>query len=290
MLKHHSPLTHLWSRVFRTCFKIKFSVLTTVHKTLLAPPHQGRLTAHHCTGAQGAALPKSSVTTVRRCHTLSYQFSLYICCSLCLEYPFALPSSPFPISLGNSILFKKERKKERKIRKQKSICTYWPLQHARPTPHPPHQYCVWLHPFSFQCSVAKLWPHGLQHTKLPCPFLSPWVSSNSCPLSQWCHPAISSFVIPFSSHPQSFPPSGSFPLSQHFASDGQSIGASASASVLPMNIQGWFPFRLTGLISLLFKGLSRVFSNTTVQKHQFFGTQPSLWSNFHIRTWLLEKT
>ena len=107
-------------------------------------------------------------------------------------------------------------------------------------------------------------------------FTSPGACSNSCPLSQWCHPTISSFVVPFSSCFQSFPASGSFPMSRFFTSSGQNIGASASASVLPMNTQDWFPLGLTGLISLLSKGLSRVFSNTTVQKHQFFSTQPSL--------------
>ena len=108
----------------------------------------------------------------------------------------------------------------------------------------------------------------IQHARLPCPSLSPSVCSNSCPLSWWCHPIISSSVVPFSSYLQSFPASGSFPVSQFFPSGGQSIRASASAAVLPMNIQGWFPLGLTGLISLLSKGLSRVFSNTTVQKHQ----------------------
>ena len=110
---------------------------------------------------------------------------------------------------------------------------------------------------------------------------NPGVYSNSCPLSR-CHPTISSSVIPFSSCLQSFPASGSFPMSRLFASGGQNIGASASASVLSLNIQDWFPLGLTGLISLLFKGLSRVFPNTTVRKHQFFGTQPSLWSNAYI--------
>ena len=129
-----------------------------------------------------------------------------------------------------------------------------------------------------------------RYARLPCPSLSPWVCSNSCPRSQWCHPTISFSVTHFSSCFQSFPASGSFPTSQFFASGGQSIGASASASVLPMNIQGWFPLGLTGLISLLSKGLSRVFSSTTVQKHQFFSTQPSLWTSSHIRTWLLKKT
>ena len=145
--------------------------------------------------------------------------------------------------------------------------------------------------FKFSHSVVSnsLWPHGLWHTMPPCPSPTPGVNSNSCPLSQWCHPTISSSVIPFSSCLQSFPASGSFPMSQFFASGGQSIGASASASVLPMNIQDWFPLGLTGLISLLFKGLSRVFSSTTVQKHQFFGAQTSLWSSSHSHTWLLKK-
>ena len=113
----------------------------------------------------------------------------------------------------------------------------------------------------------SLRPHGLQHARLPSPSLAPRASSNSCPSSQWCHPTSSSSVIPFSSFLQSFPASGSFPMSQFFSSGGQSIGA--SASVLLMNIQDWFPLGLTGLISLQSKGLSRVFSNTTVQKHQF---------------------
>ena len=118
----------------------------------------------------------------------------------------------------------------------------------------------------------SLQPLELQHTRLPCPSPSPRVCSNSNPLSWWCHPTISSSVVPFSSCLQSFPASGSFPMSQFFSSGGQSIGASVSASVLPMNIQDWFPLGLTGLISLRFD-LSRIFSNTTVQKHQFFGTQ-----------------
>jgi len=112
---------------------------------------------------------------------------------------------------------------------------------------------------------------------------------NACLLSRWCHPTISSSVVPFSSPLQSFPASGSFPMSQFFASVGQSIGTSASASVLPMNIQDWFPLGLPSLISLQSKGLSRVFSNTTVQKLQFVSAQPSLWSNSHFHTWLLEK-
>ena len=139
------------------------------------------------------------------------------------------------------------------------------------------------------CSVVSdsLRPHGLQHARLPCPSPTPGDCSNSCPSSQWCHPTISSSVIPFSSCLQPFPASGSFPVSQFFVSGGQSIRA--SASVLPKNIQDWFPLGLTGWISLQSKGLSRVFSNTTVQKHQFFGTQLSSQSNSHIHTWLLEK-
>ena len=120
-----------------------------------------------------------------------------------------------------------------------------------------------------------LWPHGPQHARPPCPPPTPRDYSNSCPLSQWCHPAISSSVIPFSSHLQSLPTSGSFQISQLFASGGQSIGVSASTSVLPMNVQDWSPLGWTGWISLQSKGLSGVFSNTTVQKHQFFGTQLS---------------
>ena len=127
-----------------------------------------------------------------------------------------------------------------------------------------------------QSCPNSLWPHRLQHARPPCPSPTPGLYSNSCPLSRWCHPNISSSVIPFSSRFQSFPASGSFPMSQFFASGSQSIGVSASASVLPMNIQGWFPLGLTGQISLQSKGLLRVFSNTTVQKHQFFGVQLSL--------------
>ena len=118
--------------------------------------------------------------------------------------------------------------------------------------------------------------HGLQHTRPPCPLSTPGVYSNSCPLSRWCHPTISSSVIPFSSRLQSFPTSGSFQMNQFFASGGQSIGISASASVFPMNIRDWFPLGLTSWISLKSKELSRVFSNTTIQKHQFVGIWLSL--------------
>ena len=136
----------------------------------------------------------------------------------------------------------------------------------------------WLSSVQFSHSVMPdpLWPHGLQHARLPCSSPTPRAYSNSCPLSRWCHPTISSSVIPFSSHFQSFSASGSFQMSQFFASGGQSIGVSASVSVLPMNIQDWFPLEWTGWIPLLSKGLSTVFSNTTVQKLQLFSSQLSL--------------
>ena len=143
--------------------------------------------------------------------------------------------------------------------------------------------------FSHSVMSDSLQPHGLQHARPPCPSPTPRAYSNACPLSRWCLPTISSSVSPFSSHLQSFPESGSFPMSQFFTSGGQSIGISASASVLPMNIQDWFPLGWTGWISLQSKGLSRVFSNTWVQKHQFFSAQLSLQYNSHIHTWLLEK-
>ena len=142
--------------------------------------------------------------------------------------------------------------------------------------------------FSHSVMSDYLQPHGLQHTRLPWPSPSPRACSNSCTSSWWCHPTISSSLSSFFSCLQSFPAPGSF--LRLFVSGGQSIGASAAASVLPMNIQGWFPLRWTGWISLLSMGVSRVFSNTTVQKHQFFGPQPSLSSNSHIYRWLLEKS
>ena len=143
--------------------------------------------------------------------------------------------------------------------------------------------------FSRSVMTDSLRSHESQHARPPCPSPTPGVYSNSCPSSWWCHPTISSSVIPFSSCPQSLPASGSLPTSQLFAWGGQSTGVSASASVLPMNIQDWFPLGWTGWISLWSKGLSIVFSNTTVQKHQFFGTQLSSQSNSHIHTWPLEK-
>ena len=130
--------------------------------------------------------------------------------------------------------------------------------------------------FSHSVVSDSLQPHESQHARPPCPSPTPRVYSKSCPSSRWCHPAISSSVVPFSSCPQSFPASGSFKMRQFFASGGKSIGVSASASVLPMNIQDWSPSEWTGWISLQSKGLSRVFSNTTVQKHQFFCSQLSL--------------
>ena len=148
----------------------------------------------------------------------------------------------------------------------------------------------WAGPCLIQfCSVASysLRRHESQHARPPCPSPIPGVHSNSCPLSQWCHPTISSSVIPSSSCPQSLPASGSFPMSQLFAWGGQSIGVSASASFLPKNTQGW-SLEWTGWISLKSKGLSRVFSNTTVQKHQFFGAQPSSQSNSRIHMTTLE--
>ena len=143
--------------------------------------------------------------------------------------------------------------------------------------------------FSRSVVSDSLRPHELQHTRPSCPSPTPGVYPNSCPLNRWCHPTISSSVVPFSSCLQSFPASGSFQMSQLFASCGQSTGVSASTSDLPMNTQDWSPLEWTGWISLQSRELSRVFSNTTVQKHQFFGTQLSSQSNSHIHTWLLEK-
>ena len=156
---------------------------------------------------------------------------------------------------------------------------FWPLL------SPSHQSVQFIR------SVVSdsLQPHDLQHTRPPCPSPTPSVHSDSHPSSQWCHPAISSSVVPFSSWPQSLPASESFPMSQLFAWDGQSTEVSALASFLPKKSQGWSPSGWTGWISLQSKGLSRVFSNTTVQKHQLFGAQPSSQSNSHIHTWPQEK-
>ena len=143
--------------------------------------------------------------------------------------------------------------------------------------------------FSHTVISDSLRPHELQHVRPLCPSPTSRVHPNSCPSSQWCHPAFSSSVVPFSSCPRSLPASGSFPMSQLFTWGGQSVGVSASTSVLPMNTQDWSPLGWTSCISLQSKGLSRVFSNTVVQKHQFFVAQLSLESNSHIYTWPLEK-
>ena len=143
--------------------------------------------------------------------------------------------------------------------------------------------------FSHSVVSNSLQPHELQHARPPCPSPTPGIHSDSCPSSRWCHPAISSSVIPFSSCTQSLPASESFPMSQLFAWGGQSTGVSVFASFLPKKSQGWSPSEWTGWISLQSKGLSRVFSNTTVQKHQFFGAQPSSQSSSHIHTWPQEK-
>ena len=154
--------------------------------------------------------------------------------------------------------------------------------HVRETP----QFYLLL---LFSCPVVSdsLWPHGLQHARPPCPSSSPRVCSSPCSLHQWCHTAISSSDTIFSFCPQSLPALGTFPMSHLFASDDQNMGASASASVLPVNSQGWSPLRLIGLISLLSKGFSGVFSSTTVWRHNFFGILPSLGSSTHNRMWPL---
>jgi len=175
-------------------------------------------------------------------------------------------------------------KKKKKLIKKKGILIYceWKCKLVQPL-----RKTVWrclktlkieLPSVQFSRSVVSdsLQPHGLQHARLPCPSPTSWAYSNSCPFSWWCHPTISSSVIPFSCCLQSFPASKYFPMSQFFTSGGQTIGISAWASVLPMNIQNWFLLGWTGWIFLLFKGLSRVLSNIIVQKHQFFSAQLSL--------------
>ena len=174
------------------------------------------------------------------------------------------------------------------VKKQKKRWEFW--LHAQ---NPLYRCCLCMgrvHFSSVQSVMSNsLWPHGLQHTRPPCPSPTPRAYSNSCPSSWWCHPTISSSVVLFFSCLQFFPSWESFLMSQFCTLGGQSIGASPSALVSPMNIQDWFPLGWTGLISLQSKGLSRVFSKTTVQKHQFFSAQFSLWSNSYISTWLLEK-
>ena len=171
-------------------------------------------------------------------------------------------------------------------------CFHW-------SDHPDGQYAFWLMrawalplgsvQFSRSVVSDSLQPRELQHARPPCPSPTPGVHSDSHPLSRWCHPAISSSVVPLSSCPQSLPASESFPTSQLFTWGGQSTGVSALASFLPKNTQGWSPLEWTGWLSLQSKGFSRVFSNTTVQKYQFFGTLLSSQSNSHIHTWPLEK-
>ena len=173
-----------------------------------------------------------------------------------------------------------------------NIFDFWIEYYRYLTDEPPYiTFHKWISSVQFSRSVMSdcLWPRESQHARPPCPLPTPGVHSNSCPLSRWCHSAISSSVIPSSSCPQSLPASGSFPMSQLFAWGGQNIGVSASALVLPMNTQDWFPLGWTGWISLQSKGLSRVFSNTTVEKHQFFCAQLSSQSKSHIHTWMLEK-
>ena len=143
--------------------------------------------------------------------------------------------------------------------------------------------------FSHSVMSDSLRCHEPQHTRPPCPSPTPRVHPNPCPSSRWCHPIISSSVVPLSSCPQSFPASRYFPVSQLFTSGGQSMGVSASTPILPMNTKEWSPLGWTSWLTLQSKGLSRVLSNTTVQKHQFFSTQLSSWSNSHLHTWLLEK-
>ena len=148
----------------------------------------------------------------------------------------------------------------------------------------------WINQFSTVAQLCPtLWRHALQHTRPPCPSPTPGVYPNSWPLSRWCDPTMSSSVVTFSFCPQAFPASGFFQMSQLFTAGGQSIGVSASTSVFPVNTQDWSHLGWTGWIFLQSKGLSRVFSNNTVQKHQFFTAQLSLQSNSHIHTWLLEK-
>ena len=171
-------------------------------------------------------------------------------------------------------------------------CPNFPMDHVLTNPCFLYLWSLtlkWSESESHSVMSYSLRPHESQHTRPLCPSPTPGVHSNSCPSSWWCHPAISSSIIPFSSCPQSLPASESFPMSQLFASGGQSIGVSASASVLPVNTQDWSPSEWTGWISLQSKGLSRVFSNTTVQKHQFFSVQLSSQSDSHIHTWLQEK-
>ena len=181
------------------------------------------------------------------------------------------------------------------MNKMQNPCLYlWTLINQNQLDNLGDSHCYYWANVSVQFSRSvvydSLWPHQLQHTRPPCPSPTPVLHPNSCPLSRWCHPTISSSVVPFSSPLQSFPASWSFQMSQLFTLGGQHIGVSASALFFPMNTQDWSPLGWTGWISLQLRGLSGVFSNTIVQKHQFFSAQPSLWSDSHIPTWLLEKS
>ena len=193
------------------------------------------------------------------------------------QWPNSWKSPPFPKIAGIFLL----------LTQFSTVTLCDPMDCSTPA-FPVHHIGLWNSvQFTHTVVSNSLWPHGLQHAMLSSPSQTPATYPNSCPLSWWCHVTISSSVVPFSSHLQSVPASESFPMSQLLASGGQSIGASASASVLPRYIQDWFPLGWTGWISLQSEGLSRGFSNITDQKHQFFGSQLSLWSNTHIHTWLL---
>ena len=223
--------------------------------------------------------------------------SLQSCLTLCDPIDGGPPGSPVPgilqaralvwvaISFCNAWKWKVKAKSLSRVR---LFATPWTEDHQAPLS------MGWYTQFSSvqsSCSVMShsLWPHESQHTRPPCPSPTPRVHSDSQPSSQWCHPAISSSVVPFSSCPQSLPASESFPMSQLFTWGGQSTGVSTLASYLPKKSQGWSPSEWTGWISLQSKGLSKVFSNTTVQKHQFFSAQLSSQSNSHIHTWPQEK-
>ena len=245
-------------------------------------------------GAPALGVGSLSHWTTREVHTWAFfsaLFTVLLPQDLCTCWPAAWNPLPFPRHLLNSLQsrphFLSTTLNPHKI--SSLITSYLGFLGQGYNFTLPRS--IWFMPLFLQLSHLvmsdSLQPHGLQHPRLPCPSPTPGACSNSCPSSWWCHPTISSSVIPFSSCLRSFPASGSFQMSQFFPSGGQSIAA--SASVLSVNIQDWFPLGWTGCISLQSKGLSRVFSNTTVQKHQFFGTQLSLWSNSHIHTWLLEK-
>ena len=184
-----------------------------------------------------------------------------------------VPTPQAPSMVRDNIF---EPKKEVRNKKERHLFYSFTDLISLTTFYPNWVAFLWSVQFSRSVMSDSLWPYETQHARPPCPAPTPRVYSNSRPLSRWCHPIISSSIVPYSSCLQSCPASGSFPRSQLFISGGQSIGVSASASVLPMNIQDWSPWRLIGLIPLQSKGLSRVFSNTTVQKYQFFGAQLSL--------------